>query len=113
VTSENISANSKGKRSTVSFMVLFVCVLFVVSVFMSLAYILSHVNHSHDHDGHGGACAVCSYIKLAEGMSKRFHAVSATVNDTVTDIFNIANIISLIPCFCLLTPVILKVRLNS
>ena len=110
----SVSANGTGKRSAVRLMTLAACVLFTAAMFLSSFYILTHADHTHDHDGLGGGCATCIRIQAAESLLKQLSTAVVTVAVIFGGLFGI--FFSLKTCASLsgfLTLVTLKIRLNN
>jgi hypothetical protein len=58
-------------KAGIRLVALFVCVLFLAASLLSSAYLLTHMNHNHDHTGHGGTCSTCAHITAAETFLKQ------------------------------------------
>ena len=109
----NVSAHGKGKRPTVRLMPLAACVLFIAAMLLSSSYILTRVNHTHDHDGPSGGCATCMHIQAAENLVKRLSATTITVAVVFGALSGVLfSLKACAPRFGFLTLVLLKVRLN-
>jgi hypothetical protein len=80
----------------------------------SISYVAAHLNHIHDHDGTGGACAVCVHIAASEKLLKQLSSAYAA-----TAVISVGLFVTLIllkpmrPCLGLNTLISLKVRLNN
>ncbi len=110
----SLTASRGGKRSAIRMMALVVCVLFIAVMLVSSAYILTHANHIHDHDGPGGSCATCIHLQAAENILKQLSTAvvaAAIAFGGVLGIFSFLKAIT--PLFVSLTLVTLKVRLNN
>jgi hypothetical protein len=57
--------------TTLRLVALLVCVLFITASLLSAVYILSNADHTHDHNGPGGACETCIHITSAENLLKQ------------------------------------------
>ena len=71
------AGSGKGRRSAARLTALALCVLFVALTALSTAYILTHANHRHDHNGPGGDCTVCVRINAAERLLKTISTAAA------------------------------------
>jgi hypothetical protein len=69
--------NGRGRGRSVRLTALFACVLFAAAMLLSFAYILTHANHTHDHDGPCGDCAACMCIQAAVNLLKTLSAAVA------------------------------------
>jgi hypothetical protein len=56
------------KPSAISLAALVLCVFFIALSVFSSAYINTHTNHTHDHDGPNGSCETCVHIAVAENL---------------------------------------------
>lgn len=110
----SLRTNGKGKRSTLRMAAFLLCVLFVAASLLSAAYILTHANHIHDHDGPSGGCATCMHLQLSENLLRQLSAAIVAAAAAVGGLYGILfshktpilhNGFS--------TPVTLKVRLNN
>ena len=108
------SCNSSAKRSMIKNIALIICVYFIVTFFLSAAFVLTHANHEHDHEGPNGTCATCIHLAAVENSLKQLStAIVASVLAFVLCIsisfcFNLSA-----PYVVLFTLVTLKVRLNN
>jgi hypothetical protein len=82
--------------------------------FYAETFVLTHISHEHDHDGADGGCALCSEIETAVMLLEGFGRVAGVILAAAA--------IAYIKKFTLkpaviydtpLTPVALKIRINS
>lgn len=102
------------KRSAIPLVASALCVLFIAVSLLSVAFVLAHANHDHDHDGPFGTCATCARMAAVENLLKRISTAVAAIVIAVGGLF--AALFVLKPVFSGMdppTPVNLKVRLNS
>jgi hypothetical protein len=45
-------------------------IVFVLVMLLSAAFILTHSDHEHDHNGSGGTCATCAQLHIAQNLLK-------------------------------------------
>jgi uncharacterized protein with PQ loop repeat len=93
----------------------FFCVCFFASLMFSTVFILTHINHKHDHAAADGGCAACADIGAAVKNILKQTSLPKPDNFSVFLSF-IAIFISLNFVFVKLpsnTPVKLKTRLNN
>jgi hypothetical protein len=108
-----ISANHKGKRSVVRLMALAACALYLAAMLLSSVFMLTHMNHIHDHDEPEGSCATCMHIQSAENLLKQLSTAVVSAAVAFGSLFGIllsVKVTSL--CVGFSTLVRLKVRLN-
>ena len=60
------------KQSKVRIIALAFLVCFLVVSVLSSAFILTHTDHQHDHNGTNGSCATCAQLQSAENVLKQF-----------------------------------------
>lgn len=106
--------NSSGNQALKRLIALgFLLCLLVVST-LSTAFIITHMEHEHDHHGVHGDCLVCaqlqSAVKLLKLLSTAFICVGAAFAPSVSLIALAGCIVSITSY---LTPVQLKVRMNN
>jgi hypothetical protein len=110
----SVLMNGKGKRSAIRLVALAICALFIAAMLLSSAYILTHANHIHDHDGLDGGCATCMHIQSAENLLKQLStavvSVAAAFAGVLGVLFSLRNTKA---GDCSFTLVTLKVRLNN
>ena len=113
----NASANASGrnkKPSVNGWIVFALCILFIAAMLLSSAVIYTHISHEHDHDAHDGSCAACALVAASENLLRFLSAAFAVTTLAA----------GCIPAFRadgrairfragLLTPVLLKIRLNN
>ncbi|SHJ41159.1 hypothetical protein SAMN02745176_03490 [Lutispora thermophila DSM 19022] len=108
------SCSSDAKALMIKNIALAICVCFIVTSFLSTAFILTHSNHQHDHEGPNGTCAMCIHLTIAKNLLKQIFTA------TVTNLFSL--VLCLFISYCLkpntqyiglFTLVSLKVRLDN
>lgn len=63
-----------GKQSAKRLIALAVCVFFIAASLLSAVFILTHANHTHNHNGPNGSCATCARLAAAENLLKTISA---------------------------------------
>jgi hypothetical protein len=58
------------------------CLCFLATLVLSAAFIVTHANHEHDHNGAGGDCATCAHISAAGNLLKTDSAAVALLTVT-------------------------------
>lgn len=102
------------KRPVIPNIALILCVCFLVVSFLSTAFILTHANHEHDHDGPNGSCATCIHLATAENLFKQLSsAIVAAVFAFALSSFISFCLKPFAPCVGSSTLITLKVRLNN
>ena len=102
--------NKPKAKKNIALAVLF---CFVLLTLLSEAFLLTHAEHEHDHNGIGGRCTICVQFQNAEGLRKPEALSVSAVYDGLLCLFTVITMLCAIPClmgFC--TPVQLKIRLN-
>lgn len=103
-----------GKLPAARLAALILCTVFIsVSLFFS-AYILTHINHEHDHDGPVGCCSTCMHIQSAEKMLRQFTDAIVVTVTFACSLFSALLFLSLFASHTEVSTLInLKVRLNN
>lgn len=101
----------KGRKKQIS--VLALLIVFVLVIFLSIVFSVTHADHEHDHHGVKGTCSICSKLHMAQRLLK-----SISIAIFVWTVQRVFTTLSQINCTFLLqfgihTLVSLKVRLNS
>ena len=114
--------SSRGGRKVLSIknsrmgriMALALAAYFIYAALLSGAFILTHENHEHDHNGIGGNCTVCVQIHNQVNLLKQLSVAFVAISRGLIALFAILGILcsalSLIKSY---TPVTLKIRLNN
>jgi preprotein translocase subunit SecG len=93
---------------------LLVCALFITASLISVVYIVSNADHTHDHNGSGGACETCIHITSAANLLKQIGtALTAAVIVFGLPLGLLSNVKTPSVRSDLLSLVGLKVRLNN
>lgn len=108
------ASGQSAKNPMIKNIALMICICVMAASFLSAAFILTHANHEHDHEGPNGTCATCIHLAVAENSLK---LLSAAIVSRVFS-FVICSSVSFClkpfaPCIDLFTLVSLKVRLNN
>ena len=108
------SANYNTKQTAMKFVTLGVLICFIFVFFLSEAFILTHAEHKHDHNGAKGSCTTCIQIHNAENLLRQFNlAVSGASFAFISLLAAIAILFSLSYLNETKTLVILKTRMNN
>jgi hypothetical protein len=96
-------------------MIAFVLLACVLSVFLlSNIFTITHANHTHDHAGIDGGCAVCCFIhnleKLLRLLTSLFASTSFALFAIMLGVIAVTSFALHLPCT---TPVSFKVRMNN
>jgi hypothetical protein len=84
------------------------------TAFFAENFILTHLNHDHDHDGAGGCCSICYEMELAQLLLEGLGSVGIILS--VAGLITYAKECIRKPSLMypmVLTPIALKVRLNT
>jgi len=109
-TSNKSNKNHTQKR----FIAIAILLCFFIVFFISEAYILTHAEHEHDHDGIDGNCAVCAYIQNAENFLRLIKSAVKNISLIVVGLFlSASSLYSVFRFAKFLTPIKLKVRMND
>gem|GEM_PF-771204 len=109
-----IRSTINGRRRmirTVALLLLFCVVLFFL---LSEAFVFSHVQHTHNHNGIDGNCAICALLHNAEQLLKHYGGIAAHASLGHAGLFMATTAVYF--AICLLrfsTPVQKKTRLNN
>ena len=68
--------NTKRKQTAKRTIALAFLICFILVSLLSEAFIITHANHEHDHDGAGGTCSTCAHIQSAENLLKQLGTAS-------------------------------------
>jgi hypothetical protein len=112
---ETCCAKPRGRVRPLKFRLIAVllCVCFIAAVLLSAAFILTHTRHEHDHDGPGGACAVCAHISSARNVLKSLFTAAAGGGGAACLFAVYAFLASAAPRTDRASLVRLKIRLNN
>ena len=104
----------RGKQNVKKIFVFTILICFLMFSLYSEAFLLTHAEHEHNHNGIGGSCTVCVQFQNAENLFKQF---GLPVAATSSWLYNLLAVITFL-CFVsslldLYTPVELKTRLNN
>jgi len=69
------SNKQSANRSVMQSIALILCMCFIVVSLLSTAFILTHANHEHNHDGQNGSCTTCIHLATAENLLKQLSSV--------------------------------------
>jgi hypothetical protein len=98
------------KRS--GLVVLFVFLTF--TAFYAESFVFTHLEHEHDHDGTGGSCSLCFEIELVLMLLEGFERIACIALIASLAAYGKKLVLPPIPVYAAaITPVTLKVRLNS
>jgi len=104
-------SNVKSKTRIIA-LIFLVCFL-VVSI-LSSAFILTHADHEHDHNGVSGSCATCAQLQSAENILKQFSTALLGVLFSIAGLYAAIVILKAIAVHVSLsTPVALKIKMNN
>jgi hypothetical protein len=108
------SCGGKPKQFKIRLIALLLCVCFIAAVLLSAAFILTHANHAHDHDGPGGSCVTCACISLAQNVLKSLFTAALGAAAALAYLFAVcallASAVSRTDRYSLVS---LKIRLNN
>ena len=102
------------KRTVIRQIFLVACILFIAGLLLSEAFLITHIDHEHDHAGPQGTCTACVLLAAVEGALK--HVSAALIGLLLAfGCFSAAH--STIKTNALFagsyTPVFMKVKLNN
>ena len=104
-------SNMKSKTRIIA--LAFLACFLVVSL-LSSAFIFTHAEHEHDHNGFDGGCATCAQLQNAENILKQLSTAFAGVLFAVAGLFAAIGTLKVIAGYASLsTPVTLKIRMNN
>ena len=104
-------SNAKSKTRIIAFAFL---ACFLVIFILSSAFILTHVDHEHDHNGVNGSCATCAQILSAENILKQFSTALLGVLFAIAELYAAIGILKAIAVYASLsTPITLKIKMNN
>ena len=58
------------KRSIKRVIAFLVCIAFIIVTLSSVAFLITHANHKHNHSGQQGDCTVCVHVSTAKELLK-------------------------------------------
>jgi hypothetical protein len=103
-----------GARPAVRLIALAACILFITASLLSAAFILTHANHEHDHNGADGSCATCTNMMAAGNLLKQLSTPLAGSALGLGSLLAVLSALEHISChISFYTLVSLKVRLNN
>ena len=89
-----------------------ICFLFVF--ILSSAFVLTHADHAHDHNGVNGSCATCVQLQNTENTLKQFNTAFVGVLFAIAGLYAaIGTRRAMAVCFSVPTPVMLRIRMND
>jgi len=89
-------------------------VCFIAAYSLPFVFILTHLDHSHDHNGIDESCATCAQIQYAENILKQLSTASISTLFALLGAFTSIAIIKAAIAFNLTTTLItLKIRMNN
>ncbi|MDR2098057.1 MAG: hypothetical protein LBP37_06015 [Spirochaetaceae bacterium] len=95
-------------------------VLFILTAYLAFtaiyaeSYIFTHIHHEHNHSGRHGACSVCDEMEFAQALLEGFGRIAIAAFLAGFIIYAKKQLkIHLSPDYTVMTPVTLKVRLNT
>ena len=104
--------NNTSTKKRIIALVFLVCFLFVS--ILSSAFIFTHAEHEHDHNGFDGSCTTCTQLQNAENVLKQFSTALAGVLFSIAGLFAaIATLKAIAVYVSLSTPITLKIRMNN
>ena len=105
---------NKSKRTAVRRLALLLCILFVTATALSFAFIITHANHAHDHNGPESACTICISLQSAENLLKQIAVSAVDVAAVLGGLFTLLYCLKLSYLLRKLNTLIsLKVQLNN
>ena len=106
--------NMRNKQNAKKVFALIVLVCFIILSLFSEAFILTHDEHEHGHNGFGGSCALCVQLNNVENLLKQLVMAAAVATLGVISLLTtIAILYTVSSLLGLYTPVKLKIRLNN
>lgn len=100
------------KRSVKRLFALALCVLFIAATLLSTAFILTHANHKHDHDGPSGSCSTCTHMLAVGNFLKTISTAVAAI--AMIFLFTIQSFLKPVSLHTGFTTLVnLKIRLNN
>ena len=108
-----VSVHSGCGRLSVRLTAMAVCALFVLALLLASAFVLTHANHDHDHNGEDGGCAACAQIAVAADFLSRGGAAAVVVAGVIGGLSGAYALIKIAaPRYVGFTLISLKIRLN-
>ena len=106
----NINVRQTKKRAiAMSFLICFI----VISL-LSEAFILTHADHVHDHNGAGGACTTCAQIQNTDNILRQLGTAVISGFIVLAGLYAVAAIgKGVCSNIAVLTPVASKIRMNN
>ena len=105
---------NKGNRAAVRRLALVLCILFIATTALSFAFIITHANHAHDHNGPDGACTTCIAVQSAGNLLKQIAISAVAVAAVLGGLFTLLYCLKLSYLLRKLNTLIsLKVQLNN
>ena len=106
--------NIKNNQTTKKLVTLAFLICFIIVSLLTEAFILTHADHEHDHDGANGSCTTCVLILNAENLLKQFSTAVSGASYALINLFAaIAMLFSVLYLIEIKTPVKLKTRMNN
>lgn len=91
----------------------FLACFLIVSI-LSSAFILTHADHEHDHNGVDGSCATCAQLQSAENSLKQFSTALTGALFATAGLYAAIGMFKAITIqISFSTPVTLKIRMNN
>ena len=74
------SQESGRQQPLLRFIAMAICIAYIAVFLLGAAYLLTHINHEHDHDGPNGSCVTCAHITAVGDLLQQ---LSVTAPGTV------------------------------
>ena len=104
--------NNKSTKKRIIALAFLVC--FLAAVILSTAFILTHADHEHDHNGAKGSCTICAQIQSAENLIKQFSTAFLGVLFAIAGLYTFVRTLKVISVYVSLSnPITQKIRINS
>lgn len=93
---------------------LLLIITFVLVILLSTAFIFTHADHEHDHNGSEGTCATCAQLYTAQNLLKNLTAVILVLAAALNAFLVLGVIVRALSCkLGIHTLVSLKARLDN
>ena len=66
-----VKSGLKDKQAVIRMIAVAFLVCFFAGLLLSQAFLITHAEHTHDHNGDGGGCATCAQLHSAENVRKQ------------------------------------------
>jgi len=109
-----IQIKTRAKQSTKKKVLLVFFVCFIMLSLLSEAFILTHADHEHDHNGIGSSCTLCVQFHNIESLLKQFAMAVAVARYGFIGLLTVIAILrSISPLYGISTSIELKTQLNN